>query len=86
MENNLNTLDVAKELVRIDDNIDLIAKNHNGLIDCMNANADIIDKNFDDLEKWTKILKSRTAFNTLLIVGVIGYIVYKELKAKNDEQ
>ena len=85
MGENLTTMEVAKEIVRIDDNIDLIANNHNGLISCLNDNADIIDKNFDKLEKWTKILKSRTALNTLLIVGVIGYIVYKELKAKDEQ-
>ena len=85
MENNLNALDVAKELVRIDDNIDLIAKNHNGLIDCLNKNSDIIDQNFDDLEKLTKSLSTKTAIQGILIIGIIGYLVYKEVK-KKDEQ
>lgn len=85
MENNLNTLDVAKELVRIDDNIEFIAKNYNGLIDCLNENSDIIDKNFDDLEKLTKSLSTKTAIQGILIIGIIGYLVYKEVK-KKDEQ
>lgn len=85
MNENLTTMEVAKEIVRIDDNIDLIAKNHNGLIDCLNKNSDIIDKNFDDLEKLTKSLNTKTAIQGILIIGIIGYLVYKEVK-KKDEQ
>jgi len=85
MNENLTTMEVAKEIVRIDDNIDLIAKNHNGLIDCLNKNSDIIDQNFDDLEKLTKSLSTKTAIQGILVIGIIGYLVYKEVK-KKDEQ
>ena len=71
MNENLSTMEVAKELVTL-------GEKHATVVDYVNYLADIVGHNAKESNKWINKLRRRSNTNTVLILGIIGYLAYKE--------
>ena len=88
MNENLTTMDVAKELVNLDEKIERMGKVIDKNVDIYDGNfknvVNAYDANFDKIIKYINGLNKQANLNTVLILGVIGYLAYKESdKVKN---
>jgi len=89
MNENLTTMDVAKELVNLDEKIERMGKVIDKNVDIYDGNfknvINAYDANFDKLIKYLNSLNKQANLNTILILGVIGYLAYKESDKVNNK-
>jgi len=89
MNENLTTMDVAKELVNLDEKIERMGKVIDKNVDIYDGNfknvINAYDANFDKLIKYLNSLNKQANLNTILILGVIGYLANKESDKVNNK-
>lgn len=71
MNENLSTMEVAKELVAL-------GEKHASVISYIDYLSDIVGHNAKESNKWINKLRNKSNLNTFFIIGIIGYLAYKE--------